>query len=138
MPDKPEPAASKGQPLPSSAPASVASAVEGARSNDPNLLSLVYSGRRVQVGFNYKEMPDETRVAKYRAQLLDFVQRTNCKSLTFDLKGLKILPSRMLGFFVSLKNEGHDIELLNMQPVVQEVFRITKLGSLFTIRPHSN
>ena len=80
-------------------------------------------------------MPDESRVAGYRVQLLDFVQRTSCKSLTFDMKGIKIVPSRMLGFFVSLKNEGHDIELVDMEQGVQDVFRITKLAQMFTIRP---
>ena len=138
MPEKLEPAASEGQTKPSPALASVESAAEGARSNDPNLLNLAHSGGRVLVDFNYKDLPDETRVTKYRAQLLDFVQLTNCKSLTFDLRGLKILPSRMLGFFVSLKSEGHDIELLNLEQGVRDIFRITKLGPLFTIRPPSN
>ena len=138
MPEKRVSAASEGQPQPGPQPAPVESAAEGARSNDPNHLNLAHSGGRVLVGFNYKEMPDETRVTKFRAQLLDFVQRTNCKSLTFDLRGLKILPSRMLGFFVSLRSEGHDIELLNLEQGVQDVFRITKLGPMFTIRPYSN
>ena len=135
MSEKPEPAASECQPLPSSTPVSTPSA--GAVSNDSNLLNLVHSGSRIQIGFNYREMPDETRVARFRVQLLDFVHRTKCKSLTFDLQGLKILPSRMLGFFVSLKNDGHDVELINMEPGVQDIFRVTKLGPLFTIRPVS-
>jgi len=104
-------------------------------SNDANHLSLSHSGDRILVGFNYKDMPDETRVARYRTQLLDFVQRTNCKSLKFDMKGIKIVPSRTLGFFVSLKNEGHDIELVDLEQAVQDIMRITKLAPMFTIRP---
>jgi anti-anti-sigma regulatory factor len=107
----------------------------GQTSNEPGHLNLVHSGSRVLVGFNYKEMPDESRVARYRVQLLDFVQRTSCKSLTFDMKGIKIVPSRMLGFFVSLKTEGHDVELVDMEQAVQDVFRITKLAQMFEIRP---
>ncbi|HEY2252046.1 MAG TPA: hypothetical protein VGH74_13330, partial [Planctomycetaceae bacterium] len=73
-------------------------------SDEPGLLSLKHSDSRVLIAFNYKDMPDETRVARYRKQLLEFVQRTNCKSLKFDMRGIKIIPSRMLGLFVSLKN----------------------------------
>jgi len=133
--EKTEPIGSHSQ-LPSS-PASAAgeTAVPGAVSNDANHLSLLHSGDRILVGFNYKDMPDEIRVARYRAQLLDFVKRTNCKSLKFDMKGIKIVPSRMLGFFVSLKSEGHDIELVDLEQAVQDIIRITKLAPMFTIRP---
>ena len=147
MSEKPQPAASESQPLPGSATASATQPLPGsaaaavpigaAVSNDSNLLNLVHSGSRILIGFNYREMPDETRVDRFRVQLLDFVHRTKCKSLTFDLKGLKILPSRMLGFFVSLKNDGHDVELINMELGVQDIFRVTKLGPLFTIHPVS-
>jgi hypothetical protein len=138
--EKPEIVATKGQPFPSCTPTPVDSAVPragqgGVLSGDSGLLRLELSGSRVLVGFNDKDIPDETRVARYRAQLLDFVQRSRCKALNFDLKGIKILPSRMLGFFVTLKNEGHDIELVNMEQGVQDIFRITKLAPLFTIRP---
>jgi hypothetical protein len=132
VPEKIEPAASQGH-----SPTSCPPAAPGPVSNEAGLLSLAQTGNRVLVGFNYKDMPDETRVAGYRAQLLDFVQRTSCKSLTFDMQGIKIIPSRMLGFFVSLKNEGHDIELVDMEQGVQDVLRVTKLAQMFTIRPTS-
>ena len=136
--EKPEPDAGETQPLPSPAIESAEAVEECARSDDPNLLSLEHLRGRIRVGFNYKDIPDEIRVGKYRAQLNDFVKCTGCKSLTFDLAGIKILPSRMIGFFVSLKNEGHDIELLDLEPAVQDIFRITKLGPMFTILRESN
>lgn len=99
-----------------------------------NQLALAHDGSRVHVAFKSKDVPDETRVAGYRAQLLSFIQRTGCHSLTFDLEGLKLLPSRMLGFFLTLKNEGHDIELVNVAPFIQDIFRVTKLAPIVTIR----
>jgi len=135
-----EQAAGQGQSQPGSPPAAPGSNASGPIpsgevSNEPGLLSLVHSDSQVLVGFNYKDMPDETRVARYRAQLLEFLQRTNCKSLKFDMRGVKIIPSRMLGFFVSLKNEGHEIELIDLEQGVQDVIRLTRLSSMFTIRP---
>src|SRR5437879_6187210 len=39
-------------------------------------LNLEHDGSRVHVAFNYKDVPDEARVAGYRSQLVGFIQRT--------------------------------------------------------------
>ncbi len=111
----------------------LASAILSASQDRDDLLNLAHDGARVRVGFNSSEMPDETRVARYRKQLHDYLQKANCKALTFDLAGLMILPSRMLGLFISLKTDGHDVELVNMSQNVQNIFRVTKISPLFTI-----
>jgi hypothetical protein len=106
-----------------------------AGSVDPNLLTFVRDGSRVIVGFNSTDVPDEVCVAGYREQLLKIVQESGCKVLTFDLTGIRILPSGMLGLLVTLKNRGQAIELLNPSVDIQEVLRVTRLLTLFSIRP---
>lgn len=106
-----------------------------AGSLDPNLLTFVRDGSRVIVGFNSKDVPDEVCVAGYRDQLLKVVQESACKVLTFDLTGIKILPSGMLGLLVTLRNRGQAVELLNPSVDIQEVLRVTRLLTLFSIRP---
>jgi hypothetical protein len=101
---------------------------------DPTLLSFTRDGSRVVVGFNSTDVPDEVCVAAYRTQLLKFVQESECTVLTFDLTGIKILPSGMLGLLVTLKKRGLEIELLNPIADIVEVLRITKLNSLFKVR----
>ncbi|MBI3861764.1 MAG: STAS domain-containing protein [Planctomycetia bacterium] len=113
---------------------SAAGPVANAKSSLDGQLKLALENARVRVAFNYKDVPDENRVASYRSQLQSFVQKTGCRSLIFDLEGLKLLPSRMLGFFLTLKNEGHDIELVNVAPFIQDIFRVTKLAPMVTIR----
>jgi anti-anti-sigma factor len=104
------------------------------RSSTADLLRLTQIGTRVHVSFSDKDVPDESRVEAYRIQLVNFIQRTSCRDLTFDLEGIKLLPSRMLGFFLALKKEGRDIELVNVSPFVQDIFRVTKLDQFVTIR----
>ena len=94
-----------------------------AGSVDPNLLTFIREGLRVIVSFNSKDVPDEVCVAGYRAQLLKIVQESDCKELAFDLTGIKILPSGMLGLLVTMKNRGQQIELLNPSVDVQEIGR---------------
>ncbi len=102
---------------------------------DPNLLTFVTDGSRVIVGFNSKDVPDEVCVAGYRDQLFKIVQESGCNTLTFDLTGIRIIPSGMLGLLVTMKNRGQAIEILNPSADIQEVLRVTRLLTLFTIRP---
>ncbi|MBI3860454.1 MAG: anti-sigma factor antagonist [Planctomycetia bacterium] len=102
---------------------------------DPNLLTFVRDGERAIVGFNSKTVPDELCIAAYRSQLLKYVQDFGCKVLAFELAGVKILPSGMLGLLVTLKKRGTEVELLNPVPDIVEVLRITRLAPMFTIRP---
>lgn len=103
--------------------------------HDPNLLTFVRDGSRVIVGFTSKDVPDEVSVAGYRDQLFKIVQESGCNTLTFDLTGIRIIPSGMLGLLVTMKNRGQTIEILNPSADIQEVLRVTRLLTLFTIRP---
>ncbi|HEY2251811.1 MAG TPA: STAS domain-containing protein [Planctomycetaceae bacterium] len=103
--------------------------------HDPDLLTFVRDGSRVIVGFNSKGVPDEVCVAGYREQLLKTVEESCCHTLTFDLTGIRIIPSGMLGLLVTMKNRGQAIEILNPSADIQEVLRVTRLLTLFTIRP---
>ena len=106
-----------------------------AGSVDPTLLTFARDGSRVIVGFNSKDVPDEVCVAGYRDQLLNIVRESGCQVLTFDLTGIKILPSGMLGLLVTMRNRGQVVELLNPSVDIQEVLRVTRLLTLFNIRP---
>src|SRR5690349_3326176 len=79
------------------APASDDSGIVTNSQTDPTLLTFVRDGQRAIVGFNSKSVPDELCIAAYRNQLLKYVQDFNCKTLAFELAGIKILPSGMLG-----------------------------------------
>ena len=104
---------------------------------DPTLLTFVQDGRRAIVGFNSTAIPDEVCVAAYKNQLLAYVQEHDCKIMAFNLAGVKMLPSGMLGLLVSLKKKGLEVELLRPSADILEVLRITKLVSILKIDPAS-
>lgn len=99
--------------------------------HDSHLLNLEFDGTQILISFQSHEIPDESRVAAFRTQLQKFCADAKCKRIKFDLAGIKILPSRMLGFLVTLKNEGNEVELVNVCPMVQDILRLTKLASMF-------
>ena len=104
---------------------------------DPTLLTFVKDGHRAIVGFNSTAVPDEVCIAAYRNQLVQYVQDQQCQGLAFQLQGIRILPSGMLGLLVSLKKRNLEVELLNPSKDVVEVLRITRLLPLFKVHPAS-
>ena len=107
-------------------------------SADPNLLTFVREGQRAVVSFNSKSLLDEVCIAAYLDQLLKFIKSFDCQVLAFDLTGIKILPSGMLGVLVTLNQRGVKVELLNPIPDIVDVLRITHLAPMFSIRATVN
>jgi anti-sigma B factor antagonist len=102
---------------------------------DPNLLRITQNGDSIVIGFNRVDIPDEVCIAGYREQLLQLLDRNpDCKALTFDVTGIKLLPSGMLGLLASLKRRIANIEVLNPARDVLEALRVTRLTTLFKIR----
>ena len=101
---------------------------------DPNVLKVYQTGELTVVGFGGKDVPDEVCIAEYRQQLFDLVAQYGTKVLVFDLSGVVLVPSGMLGVLSSLRKRVERLELYNPSPNVREVLRITKLERLFDIK----
>jgi len=102
---------------------------------DPNLLSVTCQGDCIVIGFNNVDVPDEVCIAGYRQQVTELLDKhPECKVLTFDVTGVKLLPSGMLGLLASLKKRLHQIEVLNPSKDIQEALRVTRLNTLLKVR----
>lgn len=100
---------------------------------DPDLLTIVREPVRVTVGFRNKSFPDEVSIAGYRAQVYQLLDDPACKTIRFDVEGVKLFPSGMLGLLVSVRNRGFLVEVVNASPDVMETLRITRLDTLVDI-----
>jgi len=98
------------------------------------VLHIYQVGELTVVGFGGVDVPDEACIADYRAQLTELIQQHNCKTLAFDLSGVTVVPSGMLGVLISLKKTGLEIELYNPSADILDVLAITKLDGMFTVR----
>jgi hypothetical protein len=111
------------------------SGVLATQPTDPNLLRIDRNGDAIVIGFNRVDIPDEVCIAGYREQLFQLLDRNpDCKALTFDVTGIKLLPSGMLGLLASLKKRVGNIEVLNPSRDVYEALRVTRLTTLLKIR----
>lgn len=101
---------------------------------DPNVLKVYQTGELTVVGFGGKDVPDEVCIAAYRQQLFDMIAQYGTKVLAFDLSGVQLVPSGMLGVLSSLRQRVERLEIYNPSPDVREVLRITRLERLFDIK----
>ena len=101
---------------------------------DPNVLKIYQTGELTVVGFGGQDVPDEVCIAAYRDQLFQLVKEHRCKVLAFDLTGVTLIPSGMLGVLTSLRNKVERLELYNPSVDVREVLHMTRLENLFEIK----
>lgn len=101
---------------------------------DPNVLKVYQTGELTVVGFGGQDVPDEVCIAAYRDQLIALINQVQCKVLAFDLTGVTLIPSGMLGVLTSLRSRVERIELYNPSADVREVLRMTRLEQLFDIK----
>ena len=101
---------------------------------DAQVLKVYQTGELTVVGFGGRDVPDEVCIANYRDQLFQMVKENQCKVLAFDLTGVTLIPSGMLGVLTSLRSKVQRIELYNPSVDVREVLRMTRLETLFEIK----
>lgn len=101
---------------------------------DANVLKIYQTGELTVVGFGGQDVPDEVCIAAYRDQLFQLVKDHGCKVLAFDLTGVTLIPSGMLGVLTSLRSKVQRLELYNPSVDVREVLHMTRLENLFEIK----
>ena len=98
-------------------------------------LEIVQNGERTVVGFGGRELLDQVNLAACRDQITELVKRNQTKTLAFDLTGVRLMPSGMLGLLASLRNTVSKIQILNPSEDVREALEVTKLNQIFEVSP---
>lgn len=101
---------------------------------DPNVLRIYQTGELTVVGFGGKDVPNEVCIAAYRDQLFQLIAEHHCKVIAFDLTGVTLVPSGMLGVLISLRSKVERVEIYNPSVDVREVLHMTRLEQLFDIK----
>ena len=97
----------------------------------------VYSvGETTVLGFGGEDVPTEFNAAHYREAITALVKSNNSSTVAFDVGGVQLIPSGMLGLLVSLKKiEGLSlvVQLFNPSSDIEEVLQITKLNTMIEV-----
>ena len=103
---------------------------------EDGLLKVYSAGAVTVLGFGGEDVPSEFNAAHYRAAISDLVRLNQSSVVAFDLTGVRLVPSGMLGLLVSLTRiEGLPltVQVFNPSQDVREVLAITKLNRMIEV-----
>ncbi|NOX56012.1 MAG: STAS domain-containing protein [Planctomycetes bacterium] len=103
-------------------------------SDDAPALQVYQTGEVTVLGFGGQEVLEQVNIADCREQITELVRTTGCKTLAFDMTGVKLIPSGMLGLLASLRDLGVEVQIFNPSDDVREVLEITNLDEVITVR----
>ena len=104
----------------------------------PRRIRINDSGQVTVVTFNDSKIIDEVEIQEFGQELYDLVDRQDRKKIVLNFSNVEFLSSaalgKLIGFDKRVKQHGAELMLTNIRPEIYEVFAITKLTKLFTIK----
>jgi anti-sigma B factor antagonist len=97
-------------------------------------LNVYHTGKLTVVSFVSAEHLDQVVVSECRAEIGELIRQHECEVLAFDLTGVKLVPSGMLGMLASLGRLGVQVLVYNPSDDIREVLEITRLDSLLQVQ----
>ena len=101
---------------------------------DDGVLKLSQAGTTTVLGFGGSAVPSDFNAAQYRDAVSRLLKEYGCKTVAFDLPGVTLIPSGMLGFWASLHDMDVTVELYNASEDIRDVLAITKLNQWIELR----
>lgn len=96
-------------------------------------LEVYQAGPITVLGFGGEVILDQIDIVHCRQQIIDLVRAHECHTLAFDLTGIRLIPSGILGLFVSLRELKVRVQVYNPSPDVQEVLELSRLSEVLEI-----
>lgn len=96
-------------------------------------LEVYEAGQLTVIGFGGREVIDDLNMAQCRDEIAELIRDHGCSTLAFDLTGVRLIPSGLLGVLASVHHKGVEIHLYNPSDDIREVLEITKLDRLFRL-----
>jgi anti-anti-sigma factor len=100
-----------------------------------DIMEIRQEGNEAVVRFHSLKFPNELALEECRRALDDCLKSNPCDVLTFDLDGVVIIPSTMLGLLLAYRQRGLRVRILNPSEHVLAVLQVTKLTSRIEVEP---
>jgi anti-sigma B factor antagonist len=103
---------------------------------EDGMLKVYSVGPVTVLGFGGQDLPSEFSVAHYRLAICELLKANNSSIVAFDVTGVRLVPSGMLGLLVSLTRLPDlplTVQVFNPSDDFREVLAITKLNKFIEI-----
>lgn len=98
-----------------------------------NIVEVYAVGPTTVVGFGGRNLVDDVNLAACREDLIALVREHQAQVLAFDLTGVMLVPSGLLGLLASLRREQLEVHIYNPSDDVRDVLRTTNLDRIMPI-----
>ena len=107
---------------------------KGSQMTDSGPILQIYStGPMTVLGFGGREILDQLDIGACRSEIIALVKEHSTEKLAFDLTGVKLVPSGMLGLLASLRQLNVEVHVCNPSDDVREVLEVTKLDQILQV-----
>lgn len=96
-------------------------------------IEVYQAGELTVLGFGGHAVLDHIDLSECRTEIAGIVQENHCTNLAFDLTGVRLMPSGMLGLLASLRQLGVDVHLYNPSQDIRDVLEITHLDKMMHV-----
>ena len=101
---------------------------------EQRILEVYKAGKLTVVGFGGEAILDRINVTQCRDEIAALIKQHRCEELAFDLTGVKLVPSGMLGLLASLhKQLTVEVHLYNPNRDIRDVLEIMKLDRILHV-----
>ncbi len=94
---------------------------------------VTQNGSEAVARFRSVEFPHDSLVEHCRCYLETYLENNPCEAFTFDLEGVAIIPSTMLGLLLTIRQRGIPVRIANPSEDVLTVLEVTKLNTKFDV-----
>jgi anti-anti-sigma factor len=94
---------------------------------------IYQAGKLTVLGFGGRQVLDHLSVSDCRTEITALIEQHKCETLAFDLGGVKLLPSGMLGLLASVRQLGVRVHVYNPSRDIREVLEITRLDTVIQV-----
>jgi len=106
---------------------------------DFNTIIVEKRGDATIIRFKQSDILDQINIQEIGEEMSRLVEETRGIKLIVDFKGVEYLSSTVLGKLITLKRkvdaQSGKLRLCNIKKTILEVFSITKLDTIFEIKP---
>lgn len=100
---------------------------------DTATLEVYEAGEITVIGFGGREILDHINLADCRDQIVKIVKENDSRVMAFDLTGVRLVPSGMLGLLASVSKLGVEVHLYNASDDIREILEITHLDQVMQV-----
>jgi anti-anti-sigma factor len=97
------------------------------------ILQVYHTGPTTVVGFGGEDVLDGVNLVLCRDEMLKLIEHEKCQVLAFDLTGVKLLPSGLLGLLTSIRQHGVEVHIYNPSEDVRDVLSVTNLDKVMPV-----